>query len=337
MNPYSSDNALAAVSQAEASLARLSNMVDRMKHFGQRASAITGLNSMLVWCQAAISQAFGRMRQFVHGGLEYPTTLHKIQELESQLQQLLEEKEALSRSAAIHQTSVKQGEGLNCSKCQGRGIDNSQKESSSCQAPVQAPPPPPPPPPPPAPPPPPPPQVKVPLRIIRKSGTSQAKENKVKDSRPVITAEELLRVKLRPSRNTVPTSRGKNCSPKDEEASRENLKRMALRKTQSAVILRDVGNMIAIQAVDVARQKQVLKKTTLKRSPGGTPLLDRKRRRESGQGLTPMMNKALRLRFQAQSPCLSSESDGSPVSSPDNGSSFSSPSRMSPLVQHHTP
>ena len=36
----------------------------------------------------------------------------------------------------------------------------------------------------------------------------------------------------------------------------------------------------------------------MNRSPGGTPILDRKRRRESGQGLMPMMNKALRLKFQ---------------------------------------
>ncbi|KAL8583083.1 hypothetical protein ACOMHN_051247 [Nucella lapillus] len=325
MNEYTATSGIFPLQNLYASLARLSTLGERIRHYSQRASSIAELDVCVTWCQDLVTQGYSRMREFVQGGLQYQTTLTRIQALERQLEQLLREKEEVEKSTELKQAVERQAlQCLRCSQCQSHLGDNCSLQQqhinngqgtplpSSCH---------PPPPPPPPPLPPLQPQTRVNFIVVKKSGSSsQAKDSLLREkeqgsSRPLVTAEDLQTVKLRPPEDRP--QRMENSSQKDMPQSGRELRRSLLRKTQSAVILRDVGNMIPIQADAVAKQKQILKKTTLKRSPGGTPLRDCKRRRESGQGLTPMMNKALRLKFQAQSPCLSSDSDSSPYSSPD--------------------
>ncbi|KAK7485390.1 hypothetical protein BaRGS_00023338 [Batillaria attramentaria] len=277
---------------------KIQGLVQGVKTYSHLASRATGLSSLVAWCHVAVVQGCSKVRRFVHGGLEYPATLQRVEELEQQLQMLIEEKNALEKCININKED---------------GADAETKSQAVCSACPRC------------------------LNLLG-SGQNTDPTDEKGGSRPMVTLEDLQKVKLKKADDRVPElSERKNGF--ESSSAPTDLRRMALRKTQSAVLFREKENILPIRAEDVAHQKNHLKKTTLKRSPGGTPQRDRKRRRESGQGLTPMMTKALRLKFQTQSPCLSSDSDCSPMSSPDTtrSGSVSTSLETSSLVTAGTP
>ncbi|XP_046556834.1 proline-rich protein 11-like [Haliotis rubra] len=190
----------------------------------------------------------------------------------------------------------------------------------------------------------PPPASTTPQKLVfkkkKRSDDDRTPEENKSSGKMVVTAADLLKVKLRSTPRDTPHGGHEQADGKAPVVSVEDLKRVSLRKTQSAVTLGELGkeNMqhMLLQEVMVNRFK--LKKTTVQRSPGGTPIIDsgeKKRKRETGQGLTPIMTRALRKKFRLiQSDSISSGDSSSSFSSPDlppsNTASFTSASASTP-------
>ncbi|KAM4795899.1 proline-rich protein 11 [Rhinophrynus dorsalis] len=168
-------------------------------------------------------------------------------------------------------------------------------------------------PPPPAPPPPPPPPPAPPLPpaflfqkrlpVLKKAESTKApKEATVRQDGPVqITLKDLLNVKLRKTRQVVEKQKvglhQHKCIPSISflESQGVNLKigtKMPPRRL--ANIFKETLNRSPLDF------RKRLKKVNMVRSPGGTPVYDRDK--ENGTGLTPLMTKALRQKFQLAHP-----------------------------------
>ncbi|XP_054857003.1 proline-rich protein 11 [Eublepharis macularius] len=171
---------------------------------------------------------------------------------------------------------------------------------------------------PPAPPPPPPlPPPPVP-RCLSKTDGVKKQEASLKTDMPVqITLKDLLNVKLK----------------KTESYSKIEKKRSPLQKRRALITISDLQsislkskpppNCAANSSSTPSRNcfdfKRHLRKVSIKRSPGGTPLIN-KENLETGTGLTPIMTQALRRKFQLAHP-----QSPSPSHLP-RGSSFEEPS-----------
>ncbi|XP_065831303.1 proline-rich protein 11-like [Oscarella lobularis] len=179
--------------------------------------------------------------------------------------------------------------------------DLKSREAHSVDFSSTAPPPPPSAPPtplPPPPPPPPPPPIRSPtnfkIRIVKgaNKGKLLSMENK-----PRITLEDIQNVKLRsshPMRTRSKTSSGQPL------VTLTDLKGVTLRR-----VTRPSPRKTRKSASPEAFQlRKSLRKVNVCRSPGGTPQISFKE--SSGDGLTPMMTKALKRKFKnARSPSLS--------------------------------
>ncbi|XP_064613020.1 uncharacterized protein LOC135476818 [Liolophura sinensis] len=141
-------------------------------------------------------------------------------------------------------------------------------------------------------------------------------------SGPLVTLQQLRKVTLRSSSSNL--LRQKNPGEEDKENSVDQEK---LAKQASA-------------------KRQHLKKTQMKRSPGGTPITGKKRKRESGQGLTNIMSKALRRKFElTRTPSVEEKTSGGshspaspqfPNNSPQMGNSSPQETGKSPLSSSNT-
>lgn len=197
----------------------------------------------------------------------------------------------------------------------------------STSAPV--PPPPPPPPPPPVLPPPP-----LPLAFLKNDQArlkgKGPKETKKMPQRTLVTLDDLKKVKLRkvnkenlqPDCETEAREHAQQCDGQLKETS---LKRPCGQKKelpQCVINLKEIKKVtlkrtkIAENEVEKIRlrtpeemlvMRRNLRKVNITRSPGGTPLVS-ERNYENGTGLTPMMTKALRKKFQQAHPKYSPES-----------------------------
>ncbi|XP_075051176.1 proline-rich protein 11 isoform X2 [Mixophyes fleayi] len=167
-----------------------------------------------------------------------------------------------------------------------------------------------PPPPPPLPPPPPPP-VPPPTFLLLKhqpvlkkaESTRPPKAAPARQEGPIpITLKDLLNVKLRKARDNI--DRQKMGSHRSEyiplislsELQAVNLKmgsKMPPKRLTN--IFKDTVNKSPLEV------RRHLRKVNMVRSPGGTPLYDRNNK-ENGTGLTPLMTKALRQKFQLAHP-----------------------------------
>ncbi|XP_072272668.1 proline-rich protein 11 [Pyxicephalus adspersus] len=196
-----------------------------------------------------------------------------------------------------------------CSSCQQATTASSIRETNGraaeeCTLPSLPPlaPPPPPPPPPPVPPP-----LVLPLQnrfpVLKKTGNRPPKEVPAKSEGPVqITLKDLLNVKLRNANEN--NERQKVVASKSQgmpQITISALRGLSLRSTSKMPprrlthVFKDVHNK---SPVDLRRH---LRKVNMVRSPGGTPIYDRDNK-ENGTGLTPLMTKALRQKFQMAHP-----------------------------------
>lgn len=162
-----------------------------------------------------------------------------------------------------------------------------------------APPPPPPPPPPPLPPPPPP---SAPL-LLRKSSTAKALEIRPlkKDTPMQITVKDLLTVKLKKTQSF--DERKKLVPPLKTQnplVTVSDLQRVAL-KSSSKVLSTRVTNVLITPGESQMDLRKLLRKVDVERSPGGTPLTN-KENMDTGTGLTPVMTRALKKKFQLAHP-----------------------------------
>lgn len=221
----------------------------------------------------------------------------------------------------------------------------SEGSRSSIDAPVpQAPPPPPPPPPVLAPPPP-------PLACLKKNQKQKvlhSKENESMPPRTFVTLEDLKNVKLRKvnagkdKENVLIDSESEitDCDLR-KQSSRAFLKRVVGQKEnmpQCVVNLNDIKritlkrtkssenelNTVKLRSPEeMVVMRRNLRKVNVVRSPGGTPLMS-DRNDESGTGVTPMMTRALRRKFEQAHPY-------SPDSPKGRRKSFSPLNTPSPL------
>ncbi|XP_040192766.1 proline-rich protein 11 [Rana temporaria] len=204
-----------------------------------------------------------------------------------------------------------------CRSCQQATTASSIKESNvqaaeECTLPSLLPPVPPPPPPPLPPPPPPPPPVPFSpallfqnrLPILKKTGTNRPpKEQPAKPEGPIqITLKDLLNVKLRNAKDN--NERQKMAVHKYDvvpQITISALKGVSLKSASKvqprrlAHVFRDAHSK---SPLDLRRH---LRKVNMSRSPGGTPIYDRDNK-ENGTGLTPLMTRALRQKFQMAHP-----------------------------------
>ncbi|XP_008066475.1 LOW QUALITY PROTEIN: proline-rich protein 11 [Carlito syrichta] len=172
------------------------------------------------------------------------------------------------------------------------------------QLPLPPPPPPslPPPPPPPPPPLPPPPPPLAPL-LLRKPGFTKALQaGPLKKDGPMqITVKDLLTVKLKKTqgfgekRKLVPSPKARN-----PLVTVSDLQRVTL-KTNSKALSTRVTNVLITPSKSQIDLRKLLRKVDVERSPGGTPLTN-KENMETGTGLTPIMTRALRRKFQLAHP-----------------------------------
>ncbi|XP_037019666.2 proline-rich protein 11 isoform X2 [Artibeus jamaicensis] len=162
-----------------------------------------------------------------------------------------------------------------------------------------SPPPPLPPPPPPPPPLPPPPPPTAPLLLRRSNLTKALQAGPLKKDGPMqITVKDLQTVKLKKTQSfderkkLVPSPKARN-----PLVTVSDLQRVTL-KPNSKVSSTRVTHVLITPGKSQIDLRKLLRKVDVERSPGGTPLTN-KENMETGTGLTPVMTRALRKKFQA--------------------------------------
>uniref|UniRef100_A0A8D0C9V9 Proline rich 11 n=1 Tax=Salvator merianae TaxID=96440 RepID=A0A8D0C9V9_SALMN len=156
--------------------------------------------------------------------------------------------------------------------------------------------PPPPPPPPPLPPPPPP---TAPL-CFRKTAGVQAQAPTFKKEVPMqITLQDLRNVKLK--KTHIGRGIDKKKSPLQRHKVLIELSDLQSIHLKSQALHKRVTNNLISPSKSCLDFRKHLKKVAVDRSPGGTPLTN-KENMETGTGLTPIMTKALRRKFQLAHP-----------------------------------
>jgi len=222
-----------------------------------------------------------------------------------------------------------------------------QEERAQTSLPLQIQPPPPPPPvvPPAAP----------PLAFLKnkqtRSKATDSKENKNKTSRTLVTLEDLKKVKLRKVKQAIEKDK-ENAAPEFEttsyklQSAKPSPNKLNQRNdVQCIVSLREIKNVTLKRTKretemekiklrnpeEMVVTRQNLRKVNITRSPGGTPLLSGKSC-EHGTGLTPMMTRALRRKFQHAHPYSSPDSPTGKHKRQSLSPMAVSPSTPSPLL-----
>uniref|UniRef100_A0A8C3URJ0 Proline rich 11 n=1 Tax=Catharus ustulatus TaxID=91951 RepID=A0A8C3URJ0_CATUS len=267
------------------------NEIDLWKHLKKTNTQIHNLLSFY-------AQSFQVLKDIVFPSQVYLRELNtfreKLEKLESEFSKL---QGALQVSLSNICLSL-------CQRCHkpvlAAAVGTQMDPPPSASMPVSIPPPPPLPPPPPPPPPPLPPP-KLPPGPLLQQGTASKLAPPVKKDGPVhITLKDLLNVKLKKT----------NCNLRmDKEQSPVKPRRALITVTDlQSVSLRPKSkpSAHATKSLITSPKNQIdlrkhLKKVDIQRSPGGTPL-NSKENTECGSGLTPIMTRALRRKFQMAHP-----------------------------------
>ncbi|NXR93596.1 PRR11 protein, partial [Hypocryptadius cinnamomeus] len=157
---------------------------------------------------------------------------------------------------------------------------------------------PPPLPPPPPPPPPLPPPKLPPAPLLLQRGTASKLAPPVKKDVPMhITLKDLLNVKLKKTNSSLRMDKEQSpVKPRRALITVTDLQSVSLRP-KSKPSPHATKSLITSPKNQIDLRKH-LKKVDIQRSPGGTPL-NSKENTECGSGLTPIMTRALRRKFQA--------------------------------------
>lgn len=266
-----------------------------MYKVGEFVSRMSGFSSIYSWCQQRMTKKskesdVSREANFQE---EIQTALNKIELLERELNILKKDKQDGSYNL-VQPTLCSPCQCL-CARC-GQPLDKKQSSVSEITTSSV------PPPPPPLPPPPPPATPSSSLmttRIKPKRKIIQENENRVF----LVTEEALKSVKLRQRQKTVDSEPGK------QTLGEAQINSIKLRNCRPEGILQeDVTAMIAKEAV---KFKRTLKKTDMKRSPGGTPLVNKSRKRvaSSPSNLTSVMYSALQEKFATANTSIDDKDD----------------------------
>ncbi|XP_048223057.1 LOW QUALITY PROTEIN: proline-rich protein 11 [Perognathus longimembris pacificus] len=263
------------------------------------------------WCQSCIAQSLEVLKDTIFPSRIYHRELHSLKQqlciLENELCKLQETMKTVSENSCPG----------HCQKCHMSGtltkvpacVPTADGESQAeLPPPVPKPashlpppplPPPPPPPPPPLPPPPPP---LAPLLLRKSAATKTLQAGPLKKEGPMhITVKDLLTVKLKKTQNT---DERRKLIPSPEEwnplVTVTDLQRVTL-KPNPKVLSARVTNVLITPGKNQMDLRKLLRKVDVERSPGGTPLTN-KENMETGTGLTPVMTRALRKKFQLAHP-----------------------------------
>lgn len=139
--------------------------------------------------------------------------------------------------------------------------------------------------------------------MLRKSALTKALQaGPLKKNGPMqITVKDLLTVKLKKTqsfderRKLVPSPKAQN-----PLVTVSDLQRVTL-KPKSKVLSTRVTNVLITPGKSQLDLRKLLRKVDVERSPGGTPLTN-KENVETGTGLTPVMTRALKRKFQLAHP-----------------------------------
>ncbi|XP_055251611.1 proline-rich protein 11 [Moschus berezovskii] len=266
--------------------------------------------SIYSWCQSCMTQSFEVLKNTIFPSRLCHQELRSLKQrfciLENEVCQLQEALKAISENSfcpSCGQACHTGGERPDVPACDPTSpADSAALRPPSPAQPASRPPPLPPPPPPPPPPLPPPPPPTAPL-LLRKSALTKALQaGPFKKNGPMqITVKDLLTVKLKKTqslderRKLVPSPKAQN-----PLVTVSDLQHVTL-KPKSKVLSTRVTNVLITPGKSQLDLRKLLRKVDVERSPGGTPLTN-KENMETGTGLTPVMTRALKRKFQLAHP-----------------------------------
>ncbi|KAM6163981.1 proline-rich protein 11 [Rhynchocyon petersi] len=264
------------------------------------------------WCQNCIVQSLEVLKDTIFPSRVYRQELHSLKQrfciLESEFCKLQEAMKTISENpcTCCGHTCHQSDKHTNVPAC----VLTNPGETGAVLPPtlpapashLPPPPPPPPPLPPPPPPLPPPPAPIAPLLLRKADHTKSSQAGPLKRDVPMqITVKDLLTVKLKKTQSVderkklVPSPKAPN-----PLVTISDLQRVTL-KPNSKVLSTRVTNVLITPGKSQIDLRKLLRKVDVERSPGGTPLTN-KENMETGTGLTPVMTRALRRKFQLAHP-----------------------------------
>ncbi|NXE06130.1 PRR11 protein, partial [Lophotis ruficrista] len=267
----------------------------------------TTASFLYCWCQNTVAQSFRVVKDTIFPSQVYLRELNTFRE---QLEKLEAEFARLQGALQMNGTAALSSDNSLCQRCNkpvlGAPVPMQTGPLSSVSGPpaiqlqpVSAPPPPLPPPPPPPPPPLPPPKLPpAPLLLKRGNGSKALLAPSLKKDGPMqITLKDLLNVKLKKTDSNLRMDKAKSpVKTRRTLITVSDLQSVSLRpKSQPSAHL---TNSLITPTKNQLDLRKHLKKVNIQRSPGGTPLTN-KENIECGSGLTPIMTRALRRKFQA--------------------------------------
>ncbi|NWT15350.1 PRR11 protein, partial [Vireo altiloquus] len=240
--------------------------------------------------------------------------LRELNTFREKLEKLESEFSKLQGALQMNRVAALSSENSLCQRCLkpvlGAAVGTEMDPPPSASVPVASPPPPPPLPPLPPPPPPPPalpPPKLPPAPLLLQWGTASKPllAPPVKRDGPMhITLKDLLNVKLKKTNSNLRMDKEQSAmKPRRALITVTDLQSVSLR-SKSKPSPHATKSLITSPKNQIDLRKH-LKKVDIQRSPGGTPL-NSKENTECGSGLTPIMTRALRRKFQASHICFSS-------------------------------
>ncbi|NXK91245.1 PRR11 protein, partial [Formicarius rufipectus] len=268
---------------------------------------LTSAASFLCWWgQNTVAQNFKVVKDAIFPSQTYLRELNTLREQLEKLESEFSKLQEILQMSGAARTALPSGNSL-CQRCNKPvlGAPVQTQMELLPPVPVSVPPPPPalPPPPPPPPPPPLPPPKLPPAPLLLKRGSKSLLAPPVKKDGPLpVTLKDLLNVKLKKTNSNLRMAKAESpVEPHRALITVSDLQSISLRP-KSKPSAHVTSSLITSPKNQIDLRKH-LKKVNIQRSPGGTPL-NNKENLECGSGLTPIMTRALRRKFQA-SHCLS--------------------------------
>ncbi|NXN04633.1 PRR11 protein, partial [Sylvia borin] len=245
------------------------------------------------WCQSRLAQSFQVVKDTIFPSQVY---LRELNTLREKLEKLESEFSKLQGTLQMNGVAALSSESSLCQRCHkpvlGAPLGTQMDPPPGASVTLSVPPPPPPPPPPL-----PPPKL-PPAPLLLQRGTASKLAPPVKKDGPVhITLKDLLNVKLKKTNSNLRMDKEQSpVKPRRALITVTDLQSVSLRP-KSKPSSHATNSLITSPKNQIDLRKH-LKKVDIQRSPGGTPL-NTKENTECGSGLTPIMTRALRRKFQA--------------------------------------
>ncbi|NXN85839.1 PRR11 protein, partial [Bombycilla garrulus] len=257
----------------------------------------TAASFLYQWCHSRVAQSFQVVKDTIFPSQVYLRELNTFRE---KLEKLESEFSKLQGALQTNRVAALSPENSLCQRCHqpvlGAPVGTQMDPSPS--VPVSIPPPPPLPPLPPPPPPPLPPPKLPPAPLLLQRGTASTLAPPVKKDGPMqVTLKDLLNVKLKKTNSSLRMDKEQSpVKPCRALITVTDLQSVSLRP-KSKPSAHATKPFITSPKNQIDLRKH-LKKVDIQRSPGGTPL-NSKENTDCGSGLTPIMTRALRRKFQA--------------------------------------